>query len=91
LVGVKSVGIFEAKTKFTSLCEEVLRTGRAIVVSKRGQPMVQVAPLPVGDQGERPDVLTAWQQWTDDHGEESAEFPDVWELRGKAKRNPLHE
>ena len=88
---MKSIGIFEAKTKFTSICEQVVRTGLAVVVSKRGQPMVQVAPLPPDLQNDRIDILTAWQEWTDTHGEEEADFPEVWKQRSRAKKNPLQE
>jgi prevent-host-death family protein len=86
---MKSVGIFEAKTKFTSICDKVARTGQAVVVSKRGQPLVQVAPLPSKMQSERPGILTAWREWASGHGSEESEFPEVWRLRGRSKANPL--
>jgi len=88
---MKSVGIFEAKTKFTSICEQVVRTGQAVVVSKRGRPIVLVAPVPSGLQSKRPDILTAWREWTGAKGREETEFPEVWKLRGRTKPNPLTE
>jgi len=88
---VNSIGIFEAKTKFTSICEEVVRTGQPVIVSKRGQPIVQVAPLPASMQSERKDVLTAWREWADEHADEGVDFPEVWVLRSKSKSNPLKE
>ncbi len=36
LLGVKVVGIFEAKTTFAALCEKVVQTGLPILVKKRG-------------------------------------------------------
>ena len=88
---MKTVGIFEAKTKFTSICEQVVRTGQAVVVSKRGRPIVLVAPIPSSLQSKRPDILTAWQEWTEAKGREEKEFPEVWKFRGRTKPNPLTE
>lgn len=90
---MKSVGIFEAKTHFTSLCEEVVRTGEATMVSKRGKPLVMV--VPVSDQADevREDILAAWMEWEENHPEagEETDFPDVRTMRGQPKPNPLAE
>lgn len=83
------VGIFEAKTKFTALCEEVVRTGLPVMVSKRGRPMVLLAPLPTELQTDRPDILTAWQAWQSREKKLPDDFPEVWNLRSRAKANPL--
>lgn len=87
------MGIFEAKTHFTSLCEEVVRTGQATLVSKRGKPLVLLTPAPAEATGDRDDILTAWEQWEESHpgtGDEP-DFPDVREMRGEPKPNPLEE
>ncbi len=84
---MKSVGIFEAKTKFTALCEEVVRTNQAVVVSKCGKPMVMVSPV----SSNRPDILTAWREWTKSGGGRKNDFPKVWNFRRGAKSNPLAE
>lgn len=90
LVGcMNSVGIFEAKTKFTAICEDVARTRQAVVVSKRGKPMIMVAPIPAAVQFERPDILTAWRNWTEGRGAGKSDFPGDWKLRGRAMSNPL--
>lgn len=88
---MNTIGIFEAKTKFTAICEEVVRTGQGVIVSKRGQPMVMVAPVPSSLQSDRPDILSAWREWTRAHGDGETEFPEVWKLRGPTKKNPLAE
>jgi prevent-host-death family protein len=92
LVGfMQTVGIFEAKTKFTGLCEQVASSGQSVVVSKRGRPMVMLAPVPPNLQSERPDILTAWREWSaSDEGLEE-EFPEVWKFRGRTKGSPLAE
>ena len=88
---MNTVGIFEAKTKFTAFCEEVVRTGRPMVVSKRGRPMVLLAPVPAEMQTRRPDILTAWQKWNREERHAPDDFPEVWKLRSRAKPNPLGE
>lgn len=88
---MNTVGIFEAKTKFTALCEEVLKTGLPVLVSKRGRPMVLLAPVPAELQTTRPDILTAWQEWKSEEGHAPEDFPEVWKLRSRSKPNPLAE
>jgi len=90
---MKAVGIFEAKTHFTALCDEVVRSGEPTVVSKRGKPLVIVMPAPPETHPDRPDIFAAWSQWETDHpGEEGApDFPDVVRHRSEPKPNPLEE
>jgi prevent-host-death family protein len=40
----EQVGIFEAKTHFSEIVERILRDGRTIVVTRRGQPVVEISP-----------------------------------------------
>lgn len=86
---MNTVGIFEAKTKFTALCEEVVKTGLPVMVRKRGRPMVLVTPVPAELQTDRPDILTAWREWPIHEKNSPDEFPEVWNLRSRAKANPL--
>lgn len=90
---MKVVGIFEAKTRFTALCDEVVRTGRPALVSKRGRPLVMLSPAPTSIDQARENILTEWTQWDADHPETDSEpdFPDVRKMRGTSKANPLAE
>jgi antitoxin (DNA-binding transcriptional repressor) of toxin-antitoxin stability system len=88
---MEQVGTFETKTKFTSLCEQVVRTGHSVVVSKRGHPMVMLTPVPTNLQSDRPDILTAWREWNESGTVRGADFPEVWKLRARNKSNPLLE
>ncbi len=88
---MEAIGIFDAKTKFTSICEKVVRTGESIVVSKRGKPMVMVTPIPPHLGSERPDILTAWREWNELKGSIKGDFPEVWKSRSGTKPNPLKE
>jgi prevent-host-death family protein len=51
---MKTVGIFEAKTKLSELCDEVARSGRSVVVTRRGKPLVRIDPI-------RPDSTSVWE------------------------------
>lgn len=42
---MKTVGIFEAKTKLSEICDEVARSGRSVVVTRRGKPLVRIDPI----------------------------------------------
>jgi len=37
--------MFEAKTKLSEICERVATTGKAVLVTRRGQPLVQIEPI----------------------------------------------
>jgi len=41
---MKSVGLFEAKTRLSELCAEVARIGEPILVTRRGLPLVRIEP-----------------------------------------------
>ena len=42
---MKTVGIFEAKTKLSEICEEVARSGKSVLVTRRGKPLVRIDPV----------------------------------------------
>ena len=41
---MRAIGLFEAKTKFSELCERVARKREAVVVTRRGRPLVRIEP-----------------------------------------------
>ena len=43
---MNAIGLFEAKTKFSEICERVAAKGVAVVVTRRGKPLVKIAPIP---------------------------------------------
>ena len=43
---MKTLGIFEAKTKLSEICEEVATSGEPTEISRRGKPLVRIIPLP---------------------------------------------
>lgn len=45
----RKVGIFEAKTKFSELVGQVCSSGQTVTVTNRGKPVVDIAPVRVGN------------------------------------------
>jgi prevent-host-death family protein len=43
---MNTVGLFEAKTKFSEICDAVAAQGVAVVVTRRGRPLVRIEPIP---------------------------------------------
>ena len=43
---MKAIGLFEAKTKFSEICEQVAAQGVTVLVTRRGKPLVTIAPIP---------------------------------------------
>lgn len=41
---MKTLGMFEAKTRFSEVCSDVVETGEPRVVTKRGRPFVKIVP-----------------------------------------------
>ena len=54
---MKSVGIFEAKTHFPRMCDEIVASGTPVMISRRGKPLVVISPVPTESQSEREDIL----------------------------------
>ena len=88
---MKSVGIFEAKTHLTGLCEEVNRKGKPIMVSRRGKPLVVIGPVPETFGQKQKPIYEAWVSWGETHGEdrEAPEFPDLAAMRDSKSESPL--
>ncbi|MGJ8696593.1 MAG: type II toxin-antitoxin system Phd/YefM family antitoxin [Verrucomicrobiaceae bacterium] len=88
---MKSVGIFEAKTHFPGLCDEIVASGTPVTISRRGKALVVISPVPTESQSEREDIVAATSRWQAESEAEDADFPDVWEERSSATDNPLDE
>jgi prevent-host-death family protein len=43
---MKSMGLFEVKNRISEICETVARTSEPVLITRRGQPLVQIQPLP---------------------------------------------
>ncbi len=63
---MKSIGIFEAKTKLSEVCEEVARTGRPTEIRRRGEPLVRIVPL-AGKDESRSEIWERVSEWEAAH------------------------
>ena len=54
----ETVGLREANQGFSALAERVARTGRGVLVTKRGVPVVRILPVEAGGE----EALTAEQR-----------------------------
>lgn len=86
---MKTIGIFEAKTKLTSLCDEVGRSGEPLLIQKRGRPLAVLSRAEPEESSDRSDILSAWEAWQAEHPDSGDEFPEVWKMRSAPKSDPL--
>lgn len=42
---MKTMGLFEAKTKFSEVCDRVAETGEVCMVTRHGRPLVKIEPF----------------------------------------------
>lgn len=84
-----SIGIFDAKTHFSQLCDQVSSSGQPLVIKKRGKALVMISPLPPNPPQENTDILTAWERWTAQNPHETDDFPDLTSLRSNKPASPL--
>ena len=42
---MKSVGLFEAKTKLSEICQKVAETGEVYTITRRGKPVVKIVGI----------------------------------------------
>lgn len=88
---MEEIGIFEAKTKFPGLCDQVVRSGTPIMVRRRGKPLVVVSPANMhAEDGEG--ILERWKAWESTHVEsDESDFPEIWKTRHDKTHSPLEE
>ena len=42
---MKNVGLFDAKTRLSEICDEVAATHQPVTITKRGRPLVCIQPI----------------------------------------------
>ncbi len=58
---MKTVGLFEAKTKLSEICDQVSKSGQAVVITRRGKPLVRIDSIreePMTIRERRADYMT---------------------------------
>lgn len=84
---MNEIGLFEAKTKFSEICEQVAANGEAIIVTRRGKPLVKIGPISQG-KSKPSSVWDLRRKYEKQHGPLTEDFP----LPAREKqtwRNPL--
>ena len=82
-----TIGLFEAKTKLSELCAQVARRRQAVVITRRGRPLVRIEPVGPG-MGMSSSVWDSRDTWEKKHGSVRQDL----ELPARARqewRNPL--
>lgn len=85
---VKTLGIFEIKTRLSRICEEVAQTGESVLVTRRGRPLVRIDPLSHETAGHSP-VWEARQRHEAEYGVHE-DLPHV-DRRPEGIHNPFDE
>jgi prevent-host-death family protein len=62
-----TIGLFEAKTKLSELCEQVAKRREPVVITRRGRPLVRIEPVGPG-KGMSSSVWDARRAWEKKHG-----------------------
>ncbi len=83
---MKTLGIFEIKTRLSQVCEEVAQTGESVLVTRRGEPLVRIDPLSRETAGHSP-VWEARERHEAEYGVYE-DFPEV-NRRSEEVRNPF--
>ena len=42
---MKNFGLFEAKTRLSEICDEVMKRKQPVLITKRGKPIVRIDPI----------------------------------------------
>jgi prevent-host-death family protein len=42
---MRTIGIFEAKTKLAEICRQVMTLNEPVIITKRGTPLVRIDPI----------------------------------------------
>ncbi len=84
-----TIGLFEAKTKLSALCEQVAKRREPVIITRRGRPLVRIEPVGPG-KGMSSSVWDARRDWEKAHGPWHEEF-EVPKRARQAWRNPLED
>jgi prevent-host-death family protein len=82
-----AIGLFEAKTKLSEICERAATKGVAVVLTRRGKPLVRIEPLQSPSGGRK----SVWDRRAD-YEKKHGPLTEAFDLPTKEKqswRNPL--
>jgi len=82
-----TIGLFEAKTRFSEVCEQVSRRREPVVITRRGRPIARLEPIRPG-HAMSSSVWSARRDWEKKHGPLRENFSLPRRAR-QAWRSPL--
>lgn len=87
---MKTIGIFDAKTRLSELCREVAETGESILIERRGSPIAELSFPRAKRRASRGilDDLAAFQA-KEGARSDDGDFPEVWLDRTAPTQSPL--
>lgn len=89
-----TIGLFEAKTRFSEICRQVAGSGEEVLVTLRGRPLVRLLPPPRLSGSKSRGILSDLRGDEKKHGplaKSSGDFPEVWKNRTLPADSPLDE
>ena len=86
---MNAIGLFEAKTRFSEICERVAAEGQAILVTRRGKPLVRIEPAE-STQARSKSVWNRRAAYVKKHGPITEAF-DLPPKEKQSWRNPLED
>ena len=84
---MNAIGLFEAKTRFSENCARVASKGEAVLVTRRGKPLVKIAPIPESESS----ATSVWDRRAH-HVKKQGRLTEAFALPTREKqawRNPL--
>ena len=90
--GMKTIGLFEAKTRLSALCARVSGTGEEVLITRRGRPVARLVPPRKPVRRSPAGILADLKRFESAHGSLQnlpEDFPEVWTLRTRGSRDPL--
>ena len=84
---MNAVGLFEAKTKFSELCERVAKSRESITVTRRGEPLVMI--IPTTEKRAPKSVWESRRSFEAAHGRLNEKFVPPRRLKTRKRDNPL--
>ncbi|MEZ4270766.1 MAG: type II toxin-antitoxin system Phd/YefM family antitoxin [Myxococcota bacterium] len=83
---MKTIGLFEAKTHLSELCDQVDRTREPILITRRGCPLARIVPAENATQ--REGIWEAHERFLETQGEPDEDF-NAPDRAGDFRSDPL--
>ena len=69
---MRTIGIFEAKTKLAEICRQVITLNEPVIITKRGTPLVRIDPI--AQQTEKSSIWSTAKKFHHNHPTDEVEL-----------------